>query len=328
MNTKIYPKHFKSQIIELANQGISPSIIAKTFNLNKNAVQTMLFKLNYKFIKTQTPQFYKKEILLLLNEGLHPPAIALKLNLKLISTQQMCTKLGFSFRMNQGNIRYFNSIDDNLKAYFLGFIAADGAIVNNSLTITIHRKDRIILDKFKEELQCDHEVKEIKTPMGFDRSRNVDHVRFVITNKDLINDLNNLGIFPRKSMTIGNIILNISEQFRNSFIVGYLDGDGCILLPKGNHKLNKKQNKIVFYPSYSVRSSFRGTLPFLQGIKDHLQITSTICFHKTHVLNIGSKKDIVKLFKCYNNLNFYLNRKYDKFFPRINHISYRELMQD
>lgn len=56
------------------------------------------------------------------------------------------------------NLEYFKIIDSNNKAYLLGFIAADGALVkgvntsSTTLTLTIHRKDKIILDLLKREL--------------------------------------------------------------------------------------------------------------------------------------------------------------------------------
>jgi len=54
------------------------------------------------------------------------------------------------------NVNYFNKIDSYNKAYLLGFIAADGAIVQNkgfntkTLTITIHAKDIAILELLKK----------------------------------------------------------------------------------------------------------------------------------------------------------------------------------
>jgi len=64
-------------------------------------------------------------------------------------------KIYNSYRPNQGNIRYFENIDSQLKAYFLGFITADGCLQSNGsnsygLTITIHSKDKIVLEKLKE----------------------------------------------------------------------------------------------------------------------------------------------------------------------------------
>ena len=49
------------------------------------------------------------------------------------------------------NTQYFKKINSYNKAYLLGFIAADGAIVQNkgystkTLTITIHAKDIAVL---------------------------------------------------------------------------------------------------------------------------------------------------------------------------------------
>ena len=53
------------------------------------------------------------------------------------------------------NERYFEKIDNNNKAYWLGFIAADGCVSNKKggryLYIELSRKDRDHLEKFKEE---------------------------------------------------------------------------------------------------------------------------------------------------------------------------------
>jgi hypothetical protein len=324
-----FPKHHKAEILRLVEEEkLNPTQIALKLNLKRASVETMLRKLGYTFTLIQTPQFFKKEILSFLQERKRPFEIAKILNLNYISTQQMCQKLGFKASLDQGDIRYFQTLDSNLKAYFLGFICADGAIVKNTLTITIHRKDKEILEKLKLEIGCEHRIKSINTPMGFDKTRNVDHVRFEITNSLLIQDLNSYGIYPRKSMTIGNILENIPLVYRDSFIVGYFDGDGSVQLPRGSSKFVAKENKIVSYPSYALTVSFRGTKPFLRGISDHLQLNSNIVFHKTYILNIGNKRDVLKFFNCYKNLTFFLKRKHDRFLERINHESYKKIMQD
>lgn len=40
------------------------------------------------------------------------------------------------------------------------------------------------------------------------------------------------------------------------------------------------------------------------------------------VLTFSNKKDVLNFFKCYKNLDFYLERKYNVFLSRINHPSY------
>lgn len=270
------------------------------------------------------PSNFKKEILSFLEEGKTPNEISNLLNLVYCSTQQMCNKLGYKFRPDQGNIRYFQNIDTSLKAYFLGFIAADGGIVKNTLTITIHKKDKEILDTLKREIGCEKPLINIIRPLYKGSDEMTSHIRFTLSNPKLIQDLNNLGIFSRKSLTIGNIIKNIPYEFRNSFIIGYFDGDGSVLLPKG--KIKKTNNK--YYPSYSIQISIRGTKELLTGILNHLNIQKNLVFNKTYILSLCKKEQIVQFLNCYNHLNFYLKRKYDKIQSRINHTSFQKIIQD
>lgn len=50
------------------------------------------------------------------------------------------------------NENYFEKIDTEDKAYFLGFIMADGCILKNrnTLKIIIHKKDKHILEDFSK----------------------------------------------------------------------------------------------------------------------------------------------------------------------------------
>lgn len=271
-----------------------------------------------------TPKNFSTQILTLLNQGYKPRQISEKLNLNIHSTVSFCKTLGYKFKINQGNVRYFQNIDTHQKAYFLGFIAADGAIVNNTLTITIHEKDICVLEKLKSEIGNEHKIQKINTKMSYNKSKNVNHVRFTLTNKDLILDLNNLGIYPKKSMTISNILQNIPYEFRDSFIIGYFDGDGSISEPKGISKMTK--SGLHSYDSHRLVIQFRGTEDFLKSIAEHLEIKYKLYFAKTFVLCIRKKEYILRFFKCYNNLNFFLKRKHEKFLNRINHESFKRLI--
>lgn len=172
------------------------------------------------------------------------------------------------FTLNPGNLNYFKTIDTDKKAYFVGFIAADGSIVktNNSytLTITIHSKDRIILDALREDIGCEHQVKKLKVH---------DHVRFTISRKEFIQDLNNLGILPNKSLTMPSIINNIPKEFHKAFLRGYFDGDGSIFKtvtasrPKGRYYI-----------------SIRGTEDFLN---DYIKVFGITSYSFNHSANIS-----------------------------------------
>jgi len=225
---------------------------------------------------------------------------------------------------------YFDIIDNNNKAYILGFIAADGALVKSkygnyyTLTITVKYTDRQILHFIKNEIHPKANLMEIKRKCAFNPNKEIHHIRFAYTNQNIIKALFNLGIMNNKSLTMDNIILNIPKEFRKAFIIGYLDGDGCVVLPtQQGSKFVKKENKTIFYPNYTINVEFRGTIPFLQGILDELDIKANPHqYGNIGSLKISKKQDIVKIFKCYDGLTFFLKRKYNKFLERINHPSY------
>lgn len=219
-------------------------------------------------------------------------------------------------RPNQGNIRYFQIIDTNLKAYFLGFIAADGCLQNNGtgalgLSITIHSKDRIIVDKLKTEIGCKNKILHLTTLMTHNHLPK-DHVRFSLFNKDFYKDLLKYGLAPRKSLTLPNIIPNIPKKHRKAFILGYFDGDGSVSLPIDCRKPNMNTKRIVI--------QIRGTEQLLEGIVKELRLKKSRISKTDSIARLvfSDKTTVKKFFKIYQNNNLYLTRKYNKFLERIN----------
>lgn len=282
-------------------------------------------------MKELIPSNFKDEILEMFNEGKTSKEISELLNLKQASVTCYLNSKKLYYRPYIGNINYFSEINTNNKAYILGFIAADGALVktsqgsNSTLTITIHRDDLCVLEFIKKEIGNEHKIQSIRRKSSFDSSKTVDHVRYTITNKQITNDLNKLGINGNKSLTIGNIINNIPKEYRKAFIIGYFDGDGSVSLPKGNTKFNRSKKEYVNYPSYRLNINIRGTKDFLEGIATELELKqySVKQYDSIPRLVFQHKEAIVKFFKCYEGLEFYLTRKHDKFLERITHPSYK-----
>lgn len=233
----------------------------------------------------------------------------------------------------KGDTNYFSIIDTFAKAYILGFIAADGALVRPSkkgsptLTITVKYSDKCVLEFIRSEIGNCHNLQEIKRKNSFDPNKDIYHIRYTITDKQIAEDLIRLGITPVKSLTLENILPNISSSYRKAFIIGYFDGDGSVCLPKSRKKFNKSKNNFVEYPSHRLVIDIRGTYSFLKGIATELDFKSYGIKHYDSIprLQITNKSDIVKFFKCYDGLPFYLERKYVKFLSRISHPSYRLL---
>ena len=113
--------------------------------------------------------------------------------------QRALTKVGYSNKYNRVrakfNERYFKEIDTPEKAYILGFIAADGCVYRNTLSIEVAEKDKSVLEFIKSQFGFD---KELDTNI---RKGKV-YCKIRITSSRLKNDLNRLGITERKTFDI------------------------------------------------------------------------------------------------------------------------------
>lgn len=173
-------------------------------------------------------------------------------------------KMGLPIRSNKINSRkytlnhnYFEHIDTHEKAYWLGFIYADGYLTNakgsKKFGMALSVKDKHHLEKLNKCLSSNYPIKTYQQKHGF--SNNTQYCRLLITSDKIFDDLVKHGVYENKT----NILTkpNISEEFYPSFILGYLDGDGSIFLNKGK------------YPFYSI--SFVGTDDILTFIHNYLQ---------------------------------------------------------
>ena len=120
------------------------------------------------------------------------------------------------------NSNYFSTESPNM-AYIMGFIAADGTIRKreNSIKITVSRRDREILEKIKEEVGIEVEVKDYTTSQGYDCST------LVWTDQKHKEDLAKYSIVPEKTFIL-RPPTNLKREYWIDYIRGYFDGDGSI----------------------------------------------------------------------------------------------------
>lgn len=276
--------------------------------------------------------YLKDTILEMIDNGKSKTEISkdLKVSINNVSSLVKAFRPDLKFTPDKGNVHYFDTIDTYSKAYIAGFIAADGALVNNGngsivLTITIKYEDREVLDFIKSEIGNSHKLQEIIRPSSFSPNNNIHHIRYAISDKNITSALNKLGITSNKSLTMPDILINIPKQFRDAFIIGYFDGDGSITIREGEYP----NDRGFMCKDYSLYINIRGTKEFLTGICNHLNIDKSHIkkFDSIPSLSFASKKDTYRFFQCYNNLQFYYKRKYDKFLLRINHSSYDKYKQ-
>lgn len=199
------------------------------------------------------------------------------------------------------NHHYFDKIDTEKKAYFFGFLLADGCIYNNALKICIHIKDKDIIDLFLKELDSKNEPTIYKSKAG------TISYQIGLTSKILCNDLAKHGMVEGKN---NRFIKDISDNLYRHFLRGYFDADGTVNITYRNTKTKGK--KMV------LRSNICGQMNMLETFKEYLSkinILGNIHFKKSiYYLDFTSIDSEYKLYKyLYKDSTIYLLRKKKRF---------------
>lgn len=251
----------------------------------------------------------KKEILNAIEEykkgELSLAKVAGKYQIDRTHLSNVLKKLGIKIINKQNQVRVnehiFDSIDTEEKAYWLGFMFADGFVLSNDNTIGLDlaEKDFTHLEKFRLFLNFIGNLKVTNTNFP-----NVKRVRLEFSSKYMKQILISYGCIPKKSLTLNfpniNIFNNI-ELIRH-FIRGYVDGDGCLTF----------QNKDHTIPSIDIL----GTEEFLTELKKYIPIRCKVskCYNKRlfHI-NFTRKRAYQFANYLYNNSTIYLDRKRNKY---------------
>lgn len=193
------------------------------------------------------------------------------------------------------NDRWFSNIDSPNKAYFLGLLASDGCVYDNTIILNLNKRDEYIIHDFMNDIDGDH----------YNISHSKDGCcRITIYSKKMVVDLFKYGIIERKSKRLE--YPNLREELHRHFIRGYIDGDGTI-----ECNMQKRNYKV----------SIIGTKKFLSRVKeivDERFDCTTKLYHKkdkspeVYVLNIQRKVHTF-LDWLYKDADRYLNRKYAKY---------------
>jgi len=210
------------------------------------------------------------------------------------------------------DIHIFDVIDTEEKAYWLGFLFADGCVRGDSNSVGFSGISIIDINhirKFKQFLndtRPDSVIKTYKNVVPY-TGNVIISCGYYICNANIKQNLVNFGCVPRKSLILKFPDPSIfkSENLVYDFIRGYNDGDGC--LSKVNH------NRLAI--------SMRGTFEFLSGVisyfpEEFKKVYSEIDKRTgslQYKISCGSNKADRVAMKLYNNATVYLDRKFNIF---------------
>lgn len=125
------------------------------------------------------------------------------------------------------NENFFNEVNSDNVAYWLGFIAADGTIdiQKHRLAFGLSSKDKNHLEVFKKVIDCANVITERDT-LCTTNGKRYPSCYLSLRNEQIVSDLVKYGIEERKSFKDIDFLSFIPEQYKFSFICGFFDGDG------------------------------------------------------------------------------------------------------
>lgn len=241
------------------------------------------------------------------------------------SINRQFTRLDLPLRSNKVNSKkfycdsnYFKNIDTQDKAYWLGFIYADGYIskakYGNVFGLSVAKKDKCLLEKLSKSIDSTYNINEYLSS-GFSKSP---YVRLTITDDKLCADLEKHGVFFNKT----NILLHpkLDKCLIRHFIRGYFDGDGSVYVTKSDGQYH---------------TSFMGTDEMLQWIGEFLlenklinqinEFTKRKPHQTVSSLRFGGNNIAYRILShLYSDSNLYLERKY-KLYLQLQEIHHSRL---
>lgn len=291
------------------NYGIIPNKeLVKILNKSLSSIQHKVSNLKIKF---NNYEWTENEINILKENYLnktYKELSSLLPNRTKTSIDLKINRLGLKKSKYHYNQDYFENIDSEDKAYWLGFIYADGCVYigeNNSaeLHIKLQEKDIDHLKKFNKCIDGNIEIKKFKDVCNLN-NKIYDCCSIRIYSIKMCRDLISHGAYKNKTFLLN--MPNLKKELIKDFIRGYFDGDGCI-------SMNSNKRK-------TIRIKFTsGCIEFLTQLREYLYLNDIKSYinkeknQNTYNLNIGGIKNCDELWNLmYKGANIYLNRKYIK----------------
>ena len=200
------------------------------------------------------------------------------------------------------NEKYFDNIDNQDKAYILGFLYADGCNYNNHISMCLQERDKDILDKINIALDSSRPLRFIDYSDRGGACQN--QYSLNITSKYMSERLASLGMVQNKSLIL-EFPKWLCPDLYSHFIRGYFDGDGYVSKNYYNAKLSIVSTKVF---CEKIQDILRKNV----GINASIYLCHKNELTTTRTLQISGRNQIRKFLDyIYSDANLYLQRKYD-----------------
>lgn len=322
MLKKILTENIKQFIFELYNYGYKQKEIAKIIGISEITVTRALREyVNFKELHTKQYEARFGNVEQMYLDGMSSSQIAKALHLKSANVRKYLRELGYEIlkdgRKYTFNYDYFEIINTEEKAYWLGFLYADGCIGHNrkdkngehlgcGVSLGLKLSDEGHIDKFIKAVgfNGNKKYKEIHLNGKTFHSCGVD-----LNSVKMADDLIKLGCVPNKSLTLTFPTKEqVPDELLFHFIRGFVDGDGTI------GKMYKQYKTLHMYPRLGICSNEQ----FLEGLLDRTGWKRNKIIHDSRSnacgISWGNREYLDLLYK---DANIYLDRKYELYLEII-----------
>lgn len=206
------------------------------------------------------------------------------------------------------NSRFFHSIDTPEKAYWLGFLYADGYVNEKtySIRINLQKRDEDHLKKFLAAIEATN------TPIKYSQKETEEKVYegcyICFGDKEMVTDLVAKGCVQNKSLILEFPNENIvPSHLLSHFVRGYFDGDGSIW-----YSVKAPNNLKYFnFSLLGTKDVLKGVLKFLD--KDYLKLDTHENFYSIHICGNRNLERVFYILYKDSLKHIELTRKRDKF---------------
>lgn len=204
---------------------------------------------------------------------------------------------------------YFDEIDTEKKAYFLGLLYADGHNQEDKgkVKLALQTPDLHILEEFRKEIKSNRPIGVVK--LSEQNQNHQDSHSVSICSRKMSQRLSQLGCFAKKSLTLKfPTEEQVPSHLLRHFLRGFHDGDGCFStsMYESAGKTNKSY-RVSFVSSKYFNDLFKIKIMELLGIY-------CCVYKKRNQLGINGRVQCYRYLDwLYENSTIYLIRKYNKY---------------
>ena len=208
------------------------------------------------------------------------------------------------YRVNEA---YFDNIDNIDKAYWLGYLMADGYNNEKNPSVGIVSKDLDTVIAFKKSINTEAPIKYITNTYASGNSHT--YARITVYNPHMSQALAKHGCIQAK--TFRTTFLKDKEELIPAFMLGYFDADGSIWMSKSSNCIDVA-GTLDFLKAYQAE--------FIKSCK--FNDVGLKAFKSIYVLRYGGIRNLLKVYRFfYKNIygcpSYFLKRKHDRFVSYI-----------